>query len=61
MKYRPGYPQQAFETLLAARRWVGQFVQWHNHEHRPVAINFVMPDECHAGLHGTLLSRRAEV
>jgi transposase InsO family protein len=61
MKYRPGYPQRAFETILAARQWVGQFVQWYNHEHRHSAINFVTPGERHAGLDTTLLSKRAEV
>ena len=41
MKYRPAYPRQAFESLLAARQWVGVFVQWYNEEHRHSAINFV--------------------
>ena len=27
LKYRSDYPQQAFESLLAARIWVGNFVQ----------------------------------
>ena len=61
MKYRPSYPQHAFETLLAARQWVGQFVQWYNHEHRHSAINFVTPGERHAGLDAALLSKRVEV
>lgn len=61
MKYRPGYPQHAFETLLAARQWVSHFVQWYNHEHRHSAINFVTPGERHAGLHTTLLRQRVEV
>ena len=43
MKYRPAYPGQAFENLLAARQWVGMFVQWYNHEHRHSAIRFVTP------------------
>jgi len=61
MKYRPRYPQHAFETILAARQWVGQFVQWYNHDHRHSAINFVTPGERHAGLDTALLSKRAEV
>ena len=61
MKYRPNYPQHVFETLLAARKWVGQFVQWYNHEHRHSAINFVTPGERHAGLDTALLSQRVEV
>jgi putative transposase len=29
LKYRPKYPHQAFENLLAARQWVGGFVRWY--------------------------------
>lgn len=61
MKYRPTYPQRAFETLLAARQWVGTFVQWYNHEHRHSAIRFVTPGERHAGLDTALLKQRVEV
>jgi transposase InsO family protein len=61
MKYRPNYPQHAFESLLAARQWVGHFVQWYNHEHRHSAIRFVTPGERHAGLDTALLRRRAHV
>lgn len=61
MKYRPAYPGQAFENLLAARQWVGMFVQWYNHEHRHSAIRFVTPAERHAGLDTTLLQKRINV
>ena len=61
MKYRPSYPQRAFETLLSARQWVSHFVQWYNHEHRHSAIRFVTPQERHAGLDTALLSKRVEV
>lgn len=61
MKYRPRYPQRAFETLLAARQWVSHFVQWYNHEHRHSAIRFVTPGERHAGLDTALLGKRVEV
>ena len=30
LKYRPDYPARAFETVLAARQWVGTFVNWYN-------------------------------
>ncbi len=59
LKYRPAYPRQAFESLLAARQWVGVFVQWYNEEHRHSAINFVTPAERHAGLDTALLEKRA--
>lgn len=61
LKYRPAYPRRAFESLLAARQWVGLFVQWYNEEHRHSAINFVTPAERHAGLDTALLEKRAIV
>jgi RNA polymerase subunit RPABC4/transcription elongation factor Spt4 len=61
LKYRPAYPHRAFESLLAARQWVGVFVQWYNEEHRHSAINFVTPAERHAGLDTALLEKRSLV
>lgn len=61
MKYRPTYPRRPFENLLAARQWVGTFVQWYNHEHRHSAIGFVTPGERHAGLDTARLSQRVQV
>lgn len=61
LKYRPAYPRTAFESLLAARQWVGGFVHWYNHEHRHSAIRFVTPAQRHAGLDAALLRKRAEV
>lgn len=61
LKYRSDYPQRAFEGLLAARVWVGNFVQWYNYEHRHSAISFVTPGERHAGTDTVLLNKRVEV
>ena len=61
LKYRPAYPQRSFESLMAARQWVGTFVRWYNEEHRHSAIKFVTPAQRHAGLDGALLRKRAEV
>ncbi len=61
LKYRPAYPRRAFENLLAARQWVGLFVQWYNEEHRHSAINFVTPAKRHAGLDRALLEKRTIV
>ena len=61
MKYRPTYPTRPFEHLLAARQWVGSFVQWYNHEHRHSAIGFVTPDQRHRGLDSALLNQRVQV
>jgi putative transposase len=61
LKYRSTYPQRPFESLLAARQWVGTFVQWYNEEHRHSAICFVTPAQRHAGMDAGLLSKRTEV
>jgi putative transposase len=61
LKYRPAYPRRAFDSLLAARQWVGRFVHWYNHEHRHSAIRFVRPAQRHAGLDAALLRKRDEV
>jgi putative transposase len=61
MKYRPEYPQQPFESLLAARQWVGAFVRWYNDEHRHSAIRYVTPGQRHSGLDTALLAQREEV
>jgi putative transposase len=58
LKYRPSYTGEPFQTLLAARQWVGAFVQWYNHDHRHSGIRFVTPAQRHAGLDAALLSQR---
>ena len=47
--------------MLAARQWVGAFVNWYNLEHRHSAIGFVTPHERHSGQDSALLSKRADV
>jgi putative transposase len=61
LKYRPDYPQRAFESLLSARQWIATFVQWYNHEHRHSAVCFVTPGQRHAGQDTALLAKRVEV
>jgi putative transposase len=61
LKYCPAYPQHPFKDLLAAREWVGTFMQWYNEEHRHSGIKFVTPAERHAGLDTALLNNRAAV
>jgi putative transposase len=61
LKYRPTYPQRSFESLMAARQWVGTFVRWYNEEHRHSAIKFVTPAQRHAGLDSELLHKREAV
>lgn len=61
LKYRPQYPEQAFEDISAARAWVERFVRWYNHEHRHSAIRFVTPHKRHCGHDRDILRRRHEV
>jgi putative transposase len=58
LKYRPGYPDQAFADLAAARKWVANFGDWYNHEHLHSAIRFVTPAQRHAGQDQPMLRRR---
>jgi putative transposase len=58
LKYRPGYPLRAFESLLTARQWDGTFVQWYNDEQRHSAMRFVTPQQRHAGQDTALLAKR---
>jgi putative transposase len=61
LKYHSIYPNKPFESLLAARVWVGQFVAWYNDEHRHSATRFVTPNERHEGLDKEILAKRVEV
>jgi putative transposase len=61
LKYRPDYPGKAFADLSQARKWVGQFVDWYNNEHRHSAIRFVTPAQRHAGQDHPMLRHRKAV
>ena len=61
LKYRPEYPEKAFESLDAARTWVDGFVDWYNHEHRHSSIKFVTPIERHTGQDKDILINRKAV
>ncbi|MCK6551198.1 IS3 family transposase [Myxococcota bacterium] len=58
LKYRPCYPDGAFSSLAAARRWVDEFVRWYNHEHLHSATNFTSPAVRHAGGDRAVLAKR---
>ena len=58
MKYRPEYPTRPFACLEAAQKWVADFVDWYNNEHRHSAIRYVTPAERHDGRDITILERR---
>ena len=61
LKYRPDYPEKTFSELVDARKWVTQFTDWYNKEHRHSAIRFVTPAQRHAGQDRELLRRREAV
>ena len=61
LKYRPEYPDKAFESLAAARDWMERFVLWYNIEHCHSALKFLTPEQWHLGHDAQLLARRREV
>jgi putative transposase len=60
-KYRPDYPSKPFGSLEEARAWAASFVHWYNTEHLHSSINFVTPDDRHAGRHVEILKIREQV
>ena len=61
LKYRPEYPEKAFESVSAARAWMERFVRWYNAEHCHSALKYVTPEQRHLGRDPELLERRHEV
>ena len=61
LKYRPEYPAAPFENLESARRWVEEFVEWYNHEHRHSGIRSCTPASRHYGEDVSILEKRKEV
>jgi transposase InsO family protein len=57
-KYRPEFPAKGFNSLAQASQWAAQFVHWYNHQHRHSAIQYITPNERHAGLDTAILDRR---
>jgi hypothetical protein len=60
-KYCPQWPSQGFKSVIAARKWVGLFVNWYNEEHRHSQIRFVTPGERHRGEDKEILAKRDRV
>ena len=61
LKYRPEYPEKAFEDISAARVWVNGFTDWYNNEHLHSGIKFVTPNQRHLGLDNEILAKRHQV
>jgi transposase InsO family protein len=60
-KYVPGFPTGGFESLTAARAWVGDFVRWYNHQHLHSALRYVTPVDRHEGRDADILAKRADL
>ena len=58
LKYRPEYPEKAFNNLATVRAWVKRFVHWYNTEHLHSAIKFVTPEQRHKGEDKEILVKR---
>ncbi len=61
LKYCPQWPSEKFESLIAARLWVSEFVCWYNKEHRHSGIRYVTPVQRHEGRDAAILAQRDEV
>jgi len=61
LKYCPAYPDRPFAGLEEATTWVDRFVRWYNTQHLHSGINFVTPDDRHAGRDQHVLEHRRAV
>ncbi len=61
LKYRPAYPERGFDTIEAARKWVGLFVKWYNENHLHSRLRYVTPADRHKGVDDQLLMARKRV
>jgi len=61
LKYRPEYPEKAFDNITSSRHWVNGFVSWYNNEHRHSGIKFVTPAQRHAGKDVEILAKRTQL
>ena len=61
MKYRPTYPEHAFNSIEKAIAWVDDFVTWYNTQHLHSGIHFVTPEDRHNGFDSAILENRKRV
>lgn len=61
VKYCPSYPENGFESLDDAKKWVASFVQWYNNQHYHSGIRWVTPASRHQGEDIEILNNRKQV
>src|SRR3954470_12123347 len=61
LKYCPQYPSKPFATILDARRWVAEFIEWYNTVHLHSGIRFTTPASRHSGEDESILAGRRDV
>lgn len=59
-KYHHSWPKDGFKSLVEAREWVTNFVNWYNKIHKHSGIKYVTPEQRHNGLDTQLLLNRKE-
>jgi putative transposase len=60
-KYRPDFPDNGFEDIDEARRWVFEFVQWYNYKHKHSGIKYLTPYQRHNNQGDEILNNRKKV
>lgn len=61
LKYRPTYQFNGFQSLMNAREWVAEFVNWYNTEHLHSSIQFITPYQRHYGRDVEIMAKRTEI
>jgi transposase InsO family protein len=59
LKYTAGYPGQ-FKDIEHARRWMANFVNWYNTEHRHSSLGYVTPQQRRRGDYKEIFEKRNE-
>jgi putative transposase len=59
LKYKAGYPK-SFSSIEEAKKWIANFVNLYNNQHRHSGIKFVTPMKRHIGEDKIILKKRNE-
>ena len=61
LKYRPGYPDKAFKSVIECNEWIGKFVEWYNYTHLHSEISYTTPMSRHLNKDKQILENRKVV